>query len=356
MRTAFLREAFLRVVFFLREAFLRVAFLRVVFFLADAFLRVDLRFGAAFFAAFFAAGFLLRLTAMCVESSFLWLHCVAKGGCLPYTVFSAVMQVLVNASDARIDVEVSGSGDATLVLIHGFPLSQEIWDAQVRALAERARVVTMDLRGMGRSSVVDGPYLMESLAGDVAAVLDALGVERASLAGHSLGGYVALAFARMYVERLDRLALVASRIVADTPERAAHRFELADDAERSGSSARIIDEFRNATLSAKTRHERPEIVEKFEKIAKKNDVRGLAAMLRGMALRDSAEDIAGDLTMPVLVLAGAEDPLVPPEEAKRTAAAFPAGRLVVLPGCGHVPMLEQPDQLSASLLSWATAE
>ncbi|HUA08944.1 MAG TPA: alpha/beta hydrolase [Candidatus Acidoferrales bacterium] len=266
------------------------------------------------------------------------------------------MQVLVNASDARIDVEVSGSGDATLVLIHGFPLTREIWDAQVRALGGRARVVAMDLRGMGRSSVVDGPYLMESLAGDVAAVLDALGVERAAIAGHSLGGYVALAFARMYAERLDRLALVASRIVADTPERAAHRFELADDAERSSSCARIIAEFRDATLSAKTRSERPEIVEKFEKIAQNNDAHGLAAMLRGMALRDGAEDIAGDLRMPVWVVAGAQDPLVPAAEAQRSAAAFPAGRLVVLPGCGHVPMLEEPDQLSACLLSWLSAE
>ena len=146
----------------------------------------------------------------------------------------------------------------------------------------------MDLRGMGASSVVDGPYLMESLAGDVAAVLDALGIERATLVGHSLGGYVALAFARMYVERLARLALVCSRIAADTPERAAHRFELADDAERSGSSDRIIDEFLAQRWLRHTAN-RPEICEKFKKIAEKHDARGLAAMLRGMALRDSAK-------------------------------------------------------------------
>ena len=146
---------------------------------------------------------------------------------------------------------------------------------------------------------------MESLAGDVAAVLDALAVERASLVGHSLGGYVALAFARMYVERLDRLALVCSRIAADTPERAQHRFELADDAERRGIEPNASSRKCATRRSARQRcANHPEIREKFTKIAEKNDPRGLAAMLRGMALRDSAHDIAGDLTMPVLVVCG----------------------------------------------------
>lgn len=259
------------------------------------------------------------------------------------------MQVL--NSDARIDVDVVGDGDA-VVLLHGFPLSRRIWDAQLRPLSRNFRVVAMDLRGMGASSVVDGPYLMESLAGDVAAVLDALGVERATVVGHSLGGYVALAFARMYVERLDRLALVASRITADTPERAAHRFELADDAERSGSNARIIAEMLDATLGVTTRREHPEISEKFKKIAEKNDPRGLAAMLRGMALRDSAQDIAGDLQLPVLVVSGGQDPGMPAGEPQATAAAFADGRLVTIQGSGHVPMLEQPEELTACLLSF----
>lgn len=259
------------------------------------------------------------------------------------------MQVL--NSDVRIDVEVAGDGDA-VVMLHGFPLSRQIWDAQIHALSRRNRVVAMDLRGMGASSVVDGPYLMESLAGDVAAVLDALSIESATVVGHSLGGYVALAFARMYVERLDRLALVSSRIVADTPERAAYRFELADDAERNGSNARIIAEMLDATLGATTRREHPEISEKFRKTAEKNDPRGLAAMLRGMALRDGAQDIAGDLALPVLVVSGVEDPGMPAGEPQQTAAAFAGGRLVMLEACGHVPMLEKPEELTACLASF----
>ncbi len=122
------------------------------------------------------------------------------------------MQVFAD-DGARIDVRVDGTQRrARVVLIHGFPLTREIWDAQADALAQRYRVVRPDLRGTGKSSAPEGPYLMERLAADVAALLDALGIERVAIAGHSMGGYVALAFARMFTERVSRLALVCSRL------------------------------------------------------------------------------------------------------------------------------------------------
>src|SRR6476469_142653 len=101
--------------------------------------------------------------------------------------------MLISTGDAHLDVDERGDGDA-IVLLHGFPLTRDIWDAQTDALASSHRVVRPDLRGMGRSDVTAGPYWMEALAGDVAAMLDALGIERATIVGHSLGGYVALAF------------------------------------------------------------------------------------------------------------------------------------------------------------------
>lgn len=254
--------------------------------------------------------------------------------------------------DAQIDVRIAGDGTQTVVLIHGFPLSKAMWESQIPALARLARVVAIDLRGMGDSAVVAGPYLMESLAGDVAAVLDALDVRRATLVGHSLGGYVSLAFARMYVERLDRLALVCSRMIADTAQRAAARRELADDAERTNSNERIVESMIAGTLAQQTREHHPEIVQKFREIARKNDPRGLASMLRGMAMRDGSDDIAGDLDVPVLVVAAAADPLVDMAESRAMAAAFPAGRLAVLESSGHVPTLEAPEELSACLTSF----
>ena len=138
---------------------------------------------------------------------------------------------------------------------------------------------------------------METLAADVAALLDALGIERAALIGHSMGGYVALAFARMFTERVSRLALVASRLRADTPEEAAARRELADrverEAERSSRSSTTIlprcTGARNAREHARRRRTR------VRESPGKTSRPGAAAMLRGMALRAASDDIAEDL-------------------------------------------------------------
>ena len=125
------------------------------------------------------------------------------------------MQVLTD-DGARIAACVDGrERTRAVLLVHGFPFAHAIWDAQNNALAAIARVIRLDLRGAGMSSVPEGPYLMERLAADIAVLLDALGIERAALVGHSMGGYVALAFSRMFTERVERLALVSSRLAAD---------------------------------------------------------------------------------------------------------------------------------------------
>lgn len=258
------------------------------------------------------------------------------------------MQVLVDdgvALAARID----GANGKPIVLIHGFPHASEVWNAQAEALSRAHRVIRMDLRGMGASSVPDGPYLMETLAADVAAVLDKLSIERAWIAGHSLGGYVALAFARMFSERVAGLALVGSRLASDASSVAKWRYDLADRAESEASMEPVIAAFEPRMFAAKTVAERPEIVDALRAIASRTDPRGAAAMLRGMAVRDDAGDIAPDLDVPVLVVAGASDAVIPLDEARAVASAFPDGRLLVFQGSGHMTMLEEPQRLSAAL-------
>ena len=258
------------------------------------------------------------------------------------------MQVL-SSDGARIAAQVDGDGERVVVLLHGFPLTREIWNRQIARLAATHRVVAIDLRGMGESSVPGGPYLMESLAGDVAAVLDALGTERATVVGHSLGGYVALAFARMYSERLERLALACSRLDADSPQQAAARFSLADSLEREGSVEAAVAGCIPRLVGLTSRRERLELVPALETIARKNRAAGLAAMLRGMAVRDAAADIAPDLTMPVMMICGAEDDLAPVDLARADASSFRNASLRVMARSGHVPMLEEPDAFNDAL-------
>jgi 3-oxoadipate enol-lactonase len=258
------------------------------------------------------------------------------------------MQVLAD-DGTRIDVAVDGRGDDAIVLLAGFSLTHEIWNEQISPLAKTHRVIRPDLRGMGNSGVPAGPYLMDTLAADVAGVMDACGIERATIVGHSLGGYVSLAFARMFSERVSRLALVSSRIDADTPEVAQRRRALADRVESEASIEPVVEAYLDGLMANETAAERPELVHDLRRMLSSTQPAGAAAMLRGMAERNPSDDIAGDLEIPVLVVAGAFDALIPFEQTRVAAEAFPRARLVICERSGHVPMLEEPGQVTASL-------
>jgi pimeloyl-ACP methyl ester carboxylesterase len=257
-----------------------------------------------------------------------------------------VMEMQIGA--VRFDVLDEGIG-STIVLLHGFPLAKETWDAQARALRERARVVRFDLRGLGRSSAPPGPYLMETLAGDVAAVMDALEIERAVIAGHSLGGFVAFAFYRMFAERCAGLGIVCSRANADAPELVANRLVLAERAEREGMEP-IAGAFVPRYFAPDVYEREPELVERARAIIAATDPGGAAAMLRGMAARVDSTDLFPEIDVPFSVVAGTSDGINPLAGSRAMAQSVAHGSLHVFE-CGHFPLWEAPDDLSAVLAS-----
>jgi 3-oxoadipate enol-lactonase len=241
----------------------------------------------------------------------------------------------------------NGSGNA-IVLIHGFLLDHSIWDAIVPPLTPHARVVRPDLRGLGRSSVTPGPYLIEALAGDIAALLDALRIESATIVGHSLGGYVALAFFRMYRERVSALGLVGSRFVNDTEQAARERYALADRAEREGIMP-VVDAFLPRFYAETVYKENPALVERTRELCAKTDPNGAAAHLRGAAQRVDARDLVEDIDVPFLFAMGDQDAIMGMTEVETIVPRIPRAKLALLPACGHMPMFEAEDQLAESL-------
>src|SRR5690349_14606461 len=127
------------------------------------------------------------------------------------------MRIQVNG--IHLGYEEWGSGKP-VVLLHAFPCNRSMWAPQISGLIQshKFRVITPDFRGFGESDVPDGPYLMEALADDIAALLDTLHIEACILGGLSMGGYVAFAFYRAYRARVRALILADTRAQADTPE------------------------------------------------------------------------------------------------------------------------------------------
>lgn len=254
------------------------------------------------------------------------------------------MQLTIDG--AYFDVLDEGRGTA-VVLLHGFPLAKESWRMQAAALAPHARTIRIDLRGLGRSEVTMGPYLMETLASDVAGVLDTLGIERAVVVGHSLGGYVAFAFHRLFAERCLGLGIVCSRATPDTPEQAATRDALAVRAEREGM-APVVDAFVDRYFAPAIYGERPDLVAAAREMALRTQPSGAAAMLRGMAERVGSEDLFAEIAVPVRVVAGASDAFVDVATMRAIAEGIRGAKLDIL-DCGHLPLWELPDATTASL-------
>ena len=264
----------------------------------------------------------------------------------------------------RIGYDDSGGAGASVVLLHGFPLDRTVWDEQFDALgAAGARVIRIDLRGCGESEPSDGPALMEALAGDVAGVLEALHVERAALVGHSIGGYVALAFFRMYEERVAGLALVASHVAEDASrnasadpaqrELAAGRDDLAARLERDGTMDAAVESYLPRYFAPSAYRERPELVERVRAIMQRQNARGCAQLVRGMKERLDSHDLLEDVRVPALVIAGAQDVYLKPQTLRETAAAMGGAAFVELDGVGHLPMLEAPAETANALATFA---
>ena len=153
----------------------------------------------------------------------------------------------------------------------------------------------------------------------------------------------------MYSERVTHLGLVCSRLRADAPETASARLELADRIERESSIEPVIDAYLQRLFAPETFARDADLVERVREIARGIDPRGAAAMLRGMAARVASDDIAGDLEMPMLMVAGGRDAVISMEEARGIARAFPDGRLIACERSGHLPMLEEPMAVTAAL-------
>ena len=240
-----------------------------------------------------------------------------------------------------------------VIFLHAFPLNRTMWDGEMVALLDeqRYRLVSLDWRGFGESDIVGEITTMDILAGDVVALMDHLGIEKAVLCGLSLGGYVAFACLRQYAPRIAGLILADTRPAADTPERQANREEVARLAETSGTAA-IANLQLPRLISDYTREHDPLVETRIRQMINAATVPGIAATSRGMALRADASDLLASISCPTLVITGEQDAVIPPSEAQAYATSIPDAQFVTIPNAGHLSNLEQPDMFLATISSF----
>ncbi|MGH2830391.1 MAG: alpha/beta fold hydrolase [Actinomycetota bacterium] len=241
--------------------------------------------------------------------------------------------------------EERGSGPA-LVLIHGFPLNSTMWIEQLKGLAKVRRVIAVDLRGHGYSTIKDTEnFSMDLFADDVATTMADIGADQVDLCGLSMGGYVAFAFLRRHRDKVRSIILCDTKAEADTDEGKAGREKNAALVREQGTGA-LWDMLRDKMFGPSPSQDVLDATKRMFLSTPAEVAAGDALAMRDRP--DSTPDLAG-IGVPCLWIHGEQDQLMPAEGARATAGKIPGAQFVTIPNAGHMSPLENPDPVNKAM-------
>jgi pimeloyl-ACP methyl ester carboxylesterase len=246
-------------------------------------------------------------------------------------------------------------GGTPLVLVHGFPLLSAMWLAQREGLAARFRVLTPDMRGFGGSPLGTDEPSVEVMADDLAALLDAKGVERAIIGGHSMGGYVTLAFCRRHPDRVLGVVLANTKATADTADAREGRIRTAERIEADGNVSVLLEELLPRLVGPTTMRRRALVYGRVRGLVQSAPPVAAAWAQRAMAARPDSLGALADFRMPTLVLHGAEDTIITEDDSRTMSDALPNAELIIIPGAGHLSAVEQPQLFNDAVTEFGAA-
>ena len=255
----------------------------------------------------------------------------------------------IMAGATPMHVADSQKGDKCVVLLHGYLESMIVWEEFAYLLRDRVRVVTLDLPGHGISAINGEIHTMEYLAECVALTMEALGIERYSVVGHSMGGYVALAMCEMYAERLDSVVLLSSTTSADSVEKCDRRrreIELIK-AGKKNMLARLVP---HAGFAPENVQRLKDYIEDIGELILMTEDEGVIAILGGMIERKSRGELLRQSGVPHMFIFGRHDYYIPVETAEEMIAADPTARVVWLEHSGHMGFYEEPELCAQAIL------
>lgn len=258
----------------------------------------------------------------------------------------------IMAGETPLHLCDSEQGDRCFVLLHGYLESMLVWDEFVPLLYKQARVVTLDLPGHGISVVRGTCHTMEFLADTVADAMTALGVDRFTVVGHSMGGYVALALAERHPERLDGLVLLHSTPNADSPEKAENRRREIALVE-AGKKELLARTAPAAGFAEENRTRLRDAIEDLTEQVFITEEAGIVALLNGMIARKDQNDMLRSSSVRQLFVLGRKDGYIGAETAERMVAGHPAAQVLWLEHAGHMGFLEEPGTVAAALLDFS---
>jgi 3-oxoadipate enol-lactonase / 4-carboxymuconolactone decarboxylase len=242
---------------------------------------------------------------------------------------------------------LEGRGDApVLVLANSLGTTLRMWDRQAAALSGRFRLLRYDHRGHGGSPVPPGPYTIDDLGRDVLALLDRLEIERFSFCGLSIGGMVGIWLASAAPKRIERLVLCCTSAHLGT---LAEAYATRARTVREHGVGAVADAVLERWFTSGFREDHPDVVEWASRMLRETPAEGYAGCCEAIKDMDLRSRL-GAIRAPTLVIAGADDPAIPPEHAEFIRDSIPDSHLVVIEQAAHLANVEQPEVVTRAVL------
>ena len=255
------------------------------------------------------------------------------------------------AGSTALHIADSGVGEKCVVLLHGYLESMYVWDDFTSLLTPSVRVITVDIPGHGISEVKGEVHTMEMVADVLHEMLNSLGIEKVTMVGHSMGGYVSLAFCARYPEQLEGLVLLSSSPNPDTDlKKENRRREIAlVRAGKKDALARVAPE---AGFAEHNRRRLKSYIDDLVECVHITEDDGIVALLGGMIERVDQNEMLRKCGVPQLFIMGKHDAYIPVEAAEAIIANNPQAEVAWLENSGHMGFIEEPEACAEALLKF----
>lgn len=261
----------------------------------------------------------------------------------------------VTVNDTRIFYKEAGEGETTLILIHGWPLSSELFQKNIPMLAENYHVIAPDLRGFGNSDMTGTPseITVKDYANDILALMDELGIEKAIIGGMSMGGPTVLSMYQQAPDRFTGLLLIDTIAApAAAPEKQLW-LGWVERIQKKGVKSippYVMDEM----ITAKARMEKPDLVKEVGSIMKNASQEGAIGGAYALANRPDFRPLLAEISVPALIIVGMQDSIYPFEIAKRMQKNISGSELQIIDGGSHAAVIEEAQKVNDAICAWIT--
>jgi len=259
--------------------------------------------------------------------------------------------VIENINGVDLSFHLTGKGEA-IVLVHGHPFDHTMWYPQVVAFSDNYKVITLDLRGYGESSLPKGKTRFEDYAADILALLDHLKIDRFHIAGLSMGGQIMMEVFRQAPDRVISMIFADTFASQDTPQAKKGRLEGAKRLEREGMDG-YADEVIGKMIKPEHVTSMPKVAEHVLKMMKATSPHAAATAMRARSARiDYLKEVFPLIKIPTLVIVGRQDQFTPLPTAEEMHRHLDICKLVVIENSGHMPNLEHPDDFNEVVMDF----